>query len=136
MARTFRPLEPLRGWRRVAVHTWRTPQYPSVYAVVDMPVTGALAYIERVREATGTKLTVTHLIARSLALGIRAFPQLNGIVARNRIMLRETVDIFIQVATEGGRDLSGFKIVRADEKPVIHISHECPERERRARTQH
>ena len=70
MGRTFRPLEPLRGWRRVAVHTWRTPQDPSVYAVVDMPVTGALAYIDRVREATGTKLTVTHLIARSLALGI------------------------------------------------------------------
>ena len=128
MGRTFRPLEPLRGWRRVAVHTWRTPQDPSVYAVVDMPVTGALAYIERVREATGTKLTVTHLIARSLALGIRAFPQLNGIVARNRIMLRETVDIFLQVATEGGRDLSGFKIVRADEKSVIEIAKEVAER--------
>jgi len=128
MSRTFRPLEPLRGWRRVAVHTWRTPQDPSVYAVVDMPVAGALAYIERVREATGTKLTVTHLIARSLALGIRAFPQLNGIVARNRIMLRETVDIFLQVATEGGRDLSGFKIVRADEKSVIEIAKEVAER--------
>ena len=36
----------------MAVHTWRTPQDPSVYAVVDMPVTGALAYIDRVREAT------------------------------------------------------------------------------------
>src|SRR5262245_33080935 len=134
MGRTFRPLEPLRGWRRVAVHTWRTPQDPSVYAVVDMPVTGALAYIDRVREATGVRLTLVHLIARALALGIRAFPQLNGIVARKRIMLRETVDIFLQVATEGGRDLSGFKVVRADEKSVVEIAREVAERVEMLRT--
>lgn len=128
MGRTFRPLEPLVGWRRVAVHTWRSPRDPSVYAVVDMPVEGSLAYIDRVREATGVHLTVTHLVARGLALGIRAFPQLNGIVARKRIMLRETVDIFLQVATEGGRDLSGFKVVRADEKSAAEIAKEVAAR--------
>jgi pyruvate dehydrogenase E2 component (dihydrolipoamide acetyltransferase) len=128
MARTFRPLEPLRGWRRVAVHTWRPPRDPSVYAIVDVPVRGALDYIERIREATGTRVSVTHMVARAVALGIRAFPQLNGIVARKRIMLRESIDIFIQVATEGGRDLSGFKVVRADEKPVVEIARECDQR--------
>jgi pyruvate dehydrogenase E2 component (dihydrolipoamide acetyltransferase) len=128
MLRTFRPLEPLRGWRRVAVHTWRPPRDPSVYAIVDVPVRGALDYVERVREATGVRITVTHMVARAVALGIRAFPQLNGIVARKRIMLRESVDIFIQVATEGGRDLSGFKIVHADDKPVVEIARECDQR--------
>ena len=134
MGRTFRPLEPLLGWRRVAVHAWRAPRDPSVYAVVDMPVQGAVAYIDRVREATGVRITVTHLVARALALGIRAFPQLNGIVARKRIMLRETVDIFLQVATEGGRDLSGFKVVRADEKSVVDIAREVAQRVELLRT--
>lgn len=133
MPRTFRPLEPLRGWRRVAVHAWRPPQDPSVYAIVDVPVHGALAYLDRLREATGTKVTMTHLVARAVALGIRAFPQLNGIVARKRIMLRETVDIFLQVATEGGRDLSGVKIVRADEKSAVEIAREAEERVERLR---
>jgi pyruvate/2-oxoglutarate dehydrogenase complex dihydrolipoamide acyltransferase (E2) component len=128
MARTFRPLEPLRGWRRVAVHTWRAPRDPSVYAIVDVPVRGALEYMERVREATGVRVTLTHMVARAVALGIRAFPQLNGIVARKRILLRDSVDVFIQVATEGGRDLSGFKIVRADQKPVVDIAREVEER--------
>jgi pyruvate dehydrogenase E2 component (dihydrolipoamide acetyltransferase) len=134
MGRTFRPLEPLKGWRRVAVHAWRAPRDPSVYAVVDVPVQGALAYLERVREATGVRVTMTHLVARAVALGIRAFPQLNGIVARRRIMLRDTVDIFLQVATEGGRDLSGFKIARADEKSAVEIARETEERAERLRT--
>jgi pyruvate dehydrogenase E2 component (dihydrolipoamide acetyltransferase) len=128
MARTFRPLEPLLGWRRVAVHAWRPPRDPSVYAIVDVPVQGALAYIDKVREATGAHVTVTHMVARAVALGIRAFPQLNGIVARRRILLRDTVDIFIQVSTQGGRDLSGFKIVRADEKTVVEIGREVEQR--------
>jgi pyruvate dehydrogenase E2 component (dihydrolipoamide acetyltransferase) len=134
MARTFRPLEPLLGWRRVAVHAWRPPRDPSVYAIVDVPVQGALAYVDKVREATGARVTMTHMVARAVALGIRAFPQLNGIVARRRILLRDTVDIFIQVATQGGRDLSGFKVVRADEKSVVEIAKEAEERVERLRS--
>jgi pyruvate dehydrogenase E2 component (dihydrolipoamide acetyltransferase) len=134
MARTFRPLEPLLGWRRVAVHAWRPPRDPSVYAIVDIPVQGALAYIDKVREATGARVTVTHMVARAVALGIRAFPQLNGIVARRRILLRDSVDIFIQVATQGGRDLSGFKVVRADEKTVVEIAREVEQRVELLRT--
>jgi pyruvate dehydrogenase E2 component (dihydrolipoamide acetyltransferase) len=84
--------------------------------------------MDRVREATGARVTVTHMVARAVALGIRAFPQLNGIVARRRILLRDTVDIFIQVATQGGRDLSGFKVVRADEKTVVEIAREVEQR--------
>lgn len=134
MARIFRPLEPLRGWRRLAVHSWRGPRDPTVYGIVDIEVSGALAYIDRVREATGARVTMTHMIARGLALSIRAFPQANGIVARRRIMLRDTVDIFLQVATEGGRDLSGFKVPRTDEKSVIELSREVEERVERLRT--
>jgi pyruvate dehydrogenase E2 component (dihydrolipoamide acetyltransferase) len=133
MARTFRPLEPLRGWRRLAAQSWRPPQDPSVYAVLDIPMRGALAYIERLRGETGVRVTVTHLVARGVALAIRRYPQLNGIVARGRIMLRDTVDIFLQVATEGGADLSGIKIERADEKGVLEIAREAEERVERLR---
>ena len=134
MARTFRPLEPLRGWRRVAVHSWRPPRDPTVYGIVDLEVAAALTYLDRVREATGVRVTLTHMIARGLALAIRAFPQANGIVARRRILLRDTVDIFLQVATEGGRDLSGFKIPGADEKSVVEMAREVEERVERLRT--
>ena len=86
MARTFRPLQPLKGWRRVAVQAWRPPHDPSVYATLDAPMGPALAYLDRLRAATGVRVTVTHLVARGVALAIRHNPQLNGIVARGRIL--------------------------------------------------
>jgi pyruvate/2-oxoglutarate dehydrogenase complex dihydrolipoamide acyltransferase (E2) component len=133
MARTFRPLTPLRGWRRVAAQAWRPPDDPSVYALVDLPMRSALAYLERCREETGVRVTVSHLVARGLALAIHEFPQLNGIVSRGRIMLRDTVDIFLQVATEGGKDLSGIKICRCDEKSAVEIAREAEVRVARLR---
>src|SRR5262245_2577364 len=126
--RRFRPLEPFTGWRRLAAQSWSAPDDPTVYAILDIPMSGALAYMERVRAEQGVHVTPTHLVAKALALAMRRYPQLNGIVARGRIMLRETVDMFIQVATEGGTDLAGIKISRVDERSVIEIARETEER--------
>src|SRR6266436_1256733 len=133
MPRSFKPLHPLRGWRRVATQAWRPPQDPSVYAHLDIPMRSALAYVERLREETGVRVTVTHLVARGVALALRQYPQLNGIVARGRIMLRDTVDIFLQVAIDGGRELSGIKLARVDEKSVLEIAREMEARVDRLR---
>src|SRR5207244_888176 len=133
MPRSFKPLQPLRGWRRVATQAWRPPRDPSVYAQLDIPMRSALAYIERVREESGVRVSVTHLVARGVALAIRQYPQLNGIVARGRIMLRETVDIFLQVAIDGGTELSGIKVSRVDEKSVVEIAREIDARVERLR---
>ena len=130
---TFRPLEPLRGWRRLAIHSWPPPSDPSVYALVDIPMAGALAYLDRLRAETGAHVTVTHLVAKGVALALSAFPQMNGIVARGRIMLRETVDVFLQVSTEGGTDLAGVKVSRVDQKSVVEIARDADERVRKLR---
>lgn len=129
----FRRLEPLVGWRRLATQTWHAADDPSVYASIELPMRNALAYIDRVREETGARVTVTHLVARALALAMRRYPQLNGIVARGRIMLRDSVDIFLQVATDGGADLSGIKIERVDEKSAVAIAREIDEKVERVR---
>ena len=131
--RRFLPLEPFGGWRRLAAQTWSAPDDPSVYAILDIPMANALGYMERVRADHGVHVTPTHLVAKALALAMRRYPQLNGIVARGRIMLRETVDMFIQVSTEGGTDLAGIKISRVDERSVIDIARETDERVRRLR---
>jgi pyruvate dehydrogenase E2 component (dihydrolipoamide acetyltransferase) len=127
MRRVFRPLKPLRGWRKLAVHTWSRPRDPSTYALVDVPMGPALAYCERLRRESGVHVTVTHLVVRGVALALAQFPQMNGIVSRGRIMLRDSVDIFIQVATSGGGELSGLK------KTVLEIAREAEERVMRIR---
>jgi pyruvate/2-oxoglutarate dehydrogenase complex dihydrolipoamide acyltransferase (E2) component len=133
MGRVFTPLEPLRGWRKLAVHTWSPPRDPTTYALVDVEMEAALAYCERLRRDTGVHITVTHLTVHGVALALKQFPQMNGIVAGGRIMLRDTVDIFMQVATSGGAELSGVKIANADRKTPLEIAREAEERVARIR---
>jgi pyruvate/2-oxoglutarate dehydrogenase complex dihydrolipoamide acyltransferase (E2) component len=133
MGGVFRPLEPLRGWRKLAVHTWSPPRDPSTYALVDVRMDAALAYCERLRRETGVHVTVTHLTVHGVALALKQFPQMNGIVARGRIMLRDSVDIFMQVATSGGTELSGFKVTNADQKTPLEIARAADERVARIR---
>ena len=133
MARLFRPLEPFKGWRKLAVHTWSPPRDPSTYALVDVPMAAAIAYCDRLRAESGVHVTVTHLTVKGVALALAQFPQMNGIVSRGRIMLRDSVDIFMQVATSGGAELSGLKIANADRKSVLEIAREAEERIARIR---
>src|SRR4030095_10379373 len=53
MRRAFTPRTPLRGWRKLAVHTWSKPRDPSTYAFVDVAMPAALAYCERLRRESG-----------------------------------------------------------------------------------
>jgi pyruvate dehydrogenase E2 component (dihydrolipoamide acetyltransferase) len=133
MARTFQVPEHMSSWRRLAPHVWGRPADPTVYGVMEFVVDRALPYIEALSAHAGTQIRLTHLITKALALGIEATPGSNGIVSRRQVKLRSTVDIFVQVATERGRDLSGIKIASADRKSLIDIGRELTERADRVR---
>jgi len=133
MPSTFRPLTSLSSWRRIALHTWNNPGDPTVYATLEINVARALPYLQRVRAEHGEHATMTHLVAKALALAIRSYPRSNGIIARRRIYLRDTVDIFIQVVSQGGEELSGTKVERVDEKTIAEIAREVSERAARIR---
>jgi len=112
----------------VAIHAWDPPADPSIYAILEIPITPALDYMARLRARTGVHVTVTHIATRALALSVARYPDTNGFVARNHVFVRDDVDIFMQVATEGGTDLSGIKIGRADRKTVLDIAREAADR--------
>jgi len=100
---------------------------------MDLVVDRALPYLDELSRVSGTKVRVTHLVTKGLALGIQRMPQANGIVTRRRIALRPDVDIFVQVATEGGRDLSGTKLACVDGMPLAEIARELATRAARVR---
>jgi len=133
MERTFRPLEGLSSWRRLAPHVWNRPQDPTVYGVLDLVVDRALPYLDTVSDRAGVKVRLTHLVVKGLALAIRSNRAANGIISRRRIHVRSAIDIFVQVATERGRDLSGTKIGGVDEKSLADIACELTERAERVR---
>jgi pyruvate dehydrogenase E2 component (dihydrolipoamide acetyltransferase) len=123
MAR-FRPLERPSSFRKIAAAVWRPPNDPTIYGTMSIEMTGAQRFLAAERERTGLKLTVTHLVARAVALAFRRHPDLNAKVRWGRILLRDSVDLFLQVSTDNGADLSGAKIERADEKGLADIARE------------
>ena len=96
-------------------------------------MTEALALIERLRAEEGVHVTLTHLVAKALALGIAANPDGNGLIIARRVYARDSVDIFLQVASEDGRDLSGVKLRSVDKLPIREIARQLNERAERVR---
>jgi len=124
----------LSSWRKLSLSAWRRPSDPSVYGILELDATKASAYVQRAREAGGVHVTLTHLIGKAVALAISERPEVNAIVRRGRgIYRRETVDVFFQVAFDGGEDLSGAKVSRADTKSVLEIALELASRAERIR---
>lgn len=113
------------SFRMMAMGTWTSAKDPSVYGSVALEVDAALAYVDAYRAATGHKLTLTHLMAKAVALVLADMPDANAMLRFHRIYLREDVDVFFQVLMEdpatGEMDLSGLTIRRADQKSLEDI---------------
>lgn len=124
------PLKKLSSWRKISLATWRTPQDPSVYGSLDVRARQALEMIEKIRAQTGKKVTITHLVIKAVALTLAKYPELNVLIRRKKIYLRERVDIFVQVFLheQGKPDLSGTKIEGADKKSVLEIAAELEQK--------
>jgi len=130
----FVPLEDASSFRRMAAAMWRAPGDPSIHGSMDVDATPALAFLRAHEAATGARLTVTHLVARAVALALRDQPELNAKVRFwGRLERRTTIDLFVTVATEGNRDLSGVRIDRADELPLAALARAIADRAARIR---
>ncbi|MCK2218967.1 2-oxo acid dehydrogenase subunit E2 [Actinomadura sp. ATCC 31491] len=121
----------LSGWRRLAMAGWRPPRDPQFYGELDLDATPLLAFQEDVRQATGVRVTMTHLAGRAVAHALAAVPELRVRLARGRLRPRESVDVFFIVATGGGHELTGLKVRDADRKPVTAVAGELSARRSR-----
>jgi pyruvate dehydrogenase E2 component (dihydrolipoamide acetyltransferase) len=111
------------GWRKLAWSAWGAPSDPQFFGDLDIDAGALQEYVRQVRDESGVHVTVTHLVGRAVAHGLTAVPELGVRLARGREYPRETTDIFFIVAAEAG-ELTGCKIVRADEKSVVDVARE------------
>jgi pyruvate/2-oxoglutarate dehydrogenase complex dihydrolipoamide acyltransferase (E2) component len=108
----------------MALHAWRSPGDPSVHGTLEIDATEAQDVVRQLRARSVRRITITHLIGHALALAIRERPEVNAIIRLGNVYRRETIDVFFQIAFEGGEDLNGAKIARADQKSLVEIAAE------------
>ncbi|GGM75076.1 hypothetical protein GCM10010106_21970 [Thermopolyspora flexuosa] len=115
----------LPSWRKLAAAAWSAPSDPQFYGDMDVDAAALLAYIERVREATGVRLTMTHLVGRAVARALTVVPELRVRPAPGgRVRERESVDVFFIINVKDGKELSGVKVCDADRKTALEIAEE------------
>lgn len=124
----------IKGWRKITSATWGHPNDPQIYGDLEVDAGNLLAFIEEARAATGIRLSVTHVVGKALAHALGEHPDLNVHMHGNYFIQNPTVDVFFIVSTDGGAELDGVKVTRADEKPVVDIAKELSERAGRIRT--
>ena len=113
--------------RKLTIATWAAPREGNIYGKLTLDVTEAQRYIAEVREKTGQKVTITHLVGRAAAEGLAQVPSLNGRVVLNRFVPFETVDMAFLVAVDGGKNLGKVKVERVNEKSVAEVAAELTE---------
>ncbi len=110
-----------RGWRKVAGAAWRAPADPQFYGELEVDATALRDLQDRLRER-GSHVTVTHLVVRAMAHGLREVPELRTRLVRGRPRLDPTCDVFVIVATDAG--LTGVKLHDVGAKPVTQVAAE------------
>jgi pyruvate/2-oxoglutarate dehydrogenase complex dihydrolipoamide acyltransferase (E2) component len=125
----FEPASPVSLWRRIAQAAWQPTDDPRIHALLDFDVTNALDYLVKVRRESGSHVTLTHLVAKAIALAIREYPLLNGVIRCGRFHRRKTIDVFVLAAREKQADevtrgggLSGVKISEADKQSLPQMA--------------
>ncbi len=110
----FRKLDNPSSFRKLAAAMWAAPNDPHIFGFLDVDASPILDLMERYEQRFGTRVSVTHVITRALALILARHPEVNAKVGWAHILQRSQVDIFCQVSTDSGKDLSGAKIPQAD----------------------
>ncbi len=133
----LKPFTDASSFRRVAAMAWDKPSDPSIYGTMHLPAEALNTWLEAKR-AAGEKLTVTHAVARAVALSLAEHRDLNAMVRFGKLYLRDDVDVFVQVAIPseehvGKTDLSGVVIRNADQKTTATLAEEIRAGARRIR---
>lgn len=119
------------SFRKLAIGAWRTAYDPTVYGTLNVRMEKALAYIEKFREKHGVRLTVTHLVAKAAAEGLRRCPDANAVLRFNKIYLRKSVTLSVLVVQtdqgDGKVDLTSAKIDNAETKTLLEMAKEMQE---------
>jgi pyruvate dehydrogenase E2 component (dihydrolipoamide acetyltransferase) len=119
--------------RKLAIATWGAPDEGNIYGKLTVDATELIKFIEHVRQKTGEKVTVTHLVGKAVALGLAKAPGLNGRIAWGTYYPHATVDIAYLVALDDGADLAKVKIAQMDQKPVSAVAAELRQRAEKLR---
>lgn len=120
--------------RKLAIATWNPPEEGNIYGKLVVDATRALAYLEQLRQRTGEKVTMTHLVGKAVGAAMAKAPLLNGRIVFGKFVPFPSVDLAFLIALEEGADLAKAKVADIDKKSMVEIAKELRERSGKLRS--
>jgi len=117
--------------RKLAIATWSAPREGNIYGKLVINADEALRFIDHMRDTTGAKITMTHLVGKAAGLVLAGAPGLNGYLRFGSYVAHKTVDVSFLVAIDGGDNLAQAKICDIDKKSLADIADELRQRSTR-----
>lgn len=137
----LRPYQHASSFRRIAAASWNDMYEATIYGQLRVRVDALEAWIAQARAKTGRKITITHAVARAIAILLARHPDMNAMIRGRTLYLREDVDVFMQVAIVsddpqrvGKTDLSGVVLRKADQMSVSRMADELAASAKRIRS--
>jgi len=102
--------------RKMMIASWGDQSEASIFGFLEVDVSTTNEYIQKLREQTGHRISITHVAIMALGKTLREIPELNGRLIFKYFFPHKTVDIGCLVSLEDGKDLFNVKLNDVDQK--------------------
>lgn len=110
--------------RKLAIASWGAPREGNIYGKLTLNAAPALAYLDEVRERTGEKVTITHLVGKAVGRALELEPSLNGYIRFGRFHQHDDVALTFLVSMADGSDLARAKVDHVHRRSIAEIAAE------------
>jgi len=118
------PEEMMSTRRRMTIATWRAPHEGIIHGALTLDATKVLDYIDRAREATGERVTITSFIGACVGRGLALEPTLNGYIAFGKYYHYDDVSLSFLVQVDGGKQLAQVRVKDIDKMTPAQVAAE------------
>jgi pyruvate dehydrogenase E2 component (dihydrolipoamide acetyltransferase) len=101
---------------------------------MEIEATPSVQYAASLSAASGVRVTLTHVVGRAVAAGLRAVPEFNARVVFGRVVPYPRVDVGFAVDVAAGDDLAPVTLRQVDAMSTLEIASEIADRTGRVRT--
>lgn len=109
-------------WRKVSTAVYAPPSDGKIYGTIEVDVTDMMEYMFDQRRQ-GNKLTPTHFVAAAIARTLyEDVPDINCFIRRGHVVMRDDAEVFVSVALERGKDMTGVLIPKTQDRSVSDIA--------------
>lgn len=110
--------------RKINIGAWKSPGNPVINCKLDIEVSSAQAYLRKLREQTGEKITINHFVAKVVGHCLKSFPEFNCILMRNILYQRNDISLsfMVNISRENTFELANFLIPDIDKKSLLEVT--------------